>query len=210
MTFISLFLAFCSFLRFIINGRLIRHGVEFSMTTILSRSNLDAGRCLVPSIHIQNSGSITLWLCFFPSHRMVNMKTGAYHTQNTKMSTSLLWRHNGRDSVSNHQPHDCLLKRLFRRRSKKTSKLRVTGLVRGIDRWPVNSPHKKIFFLHLMTSSCIKAYCDIHLRSVRSGKWNRKMRKIIFCVCVRCEGFLVRIFCWRSLLGCTRCLRVLQ
>ena len=40
----------------------------------------------------------------------------------------LRWRHNGRDSVSNHQPHDCLLNRLFRRRSKKTSKLRVTGL----------------------------------------------------------------------------------
>ena len=28
----------------------------------------------------------------------------------------------------NHQPHDCLFNRLFRRRSKKTSKLRVTGL----------------------------------------------------------------------------------
>ena len=44
---------------------------------------------------------------------------------------SLHWRHNGRDSVSNHQPHDCLLNRLFRRRSKKTSKLRVTGLCVG-------------------------------------------------------------------------------
>ena len=54
----------------------------------------------------------------------------------------LRWCHNGRDSVSNHQPHDCLLNRLFRRRSKKTSKLRVTGLLRGIHRRPVNSPHK--------------------------------------------------------------------
>ena len=44
---------------------------------------------------------------------------------------SLQWRHNERDSVSNHQTHDCLLKRLFRRRSKKTSKLRVTGLCVG-------------------------------------------------------------------------------
>ena len=41
---------------------------------------------------------------------------------------SLQWRHDGHDSVSNHQPHDCFLNRLFRRRSKKTSKLRVTGL----------------------------------------------------------------------------------
>ena len=31
----------------------------------------------------------------------------------------------------NHQPHDCLLNRLFRRRSKKTSKLRVTGFCVG-------------------------------------------------------------------------------
>ena len=31
---------------------------------------------------------------------------------------------------------------LFGRRSKKTSKLRVTGFMRGIHRGPVNSPHK--------------------------------------------------------------------
>ena len=44
---------------------------------------------------------------------------------------TLEWRHNGHDSVSNHQPHHCLLNRLFRRRSKKTSKLHVTGLCAG-------------------------------------------------------------------------------
>ena len=43
----------------------------------------------------------------------------------------LHWRHNDHDGVSNHQPHGCLLNRLFRRRSKKTSKLRVTGLCAG-------------------------------------------------------------------------------
>ena len=40
---------------------------------------------------------------------------------------ALQWRHNGRDGVSNHQPYHCLVNRLFRRKSKKTSKLRVTG-----------------------------------------------------------------------------------
>ena len=44
---------------------------------------------------------------------------------------SLLWRHDGRDGVSNHQPSECLLNRSFNRRSKKTSKLRVTGLCAG-------------------------------------------------------------------------------
>ena len=43
----------------------------------------------------------------------------------------LHWRHNELNDVSNHQPHDCLHNRLFRRRLKKTSKLRATGLCAG-------------------------------------------------------------------------------
>ena len=46
-------------------------------------------------------------------------------------NTTLRWRHNDHAGVSNHQPHGCLLNRLFRRKSKKTSKLRVTGLCAG-------------------------------------------------------------------------------
>ena len=52
------------------------------------------------------------------------------------------WRHNGHDCVSNHQPHRCLLNRLFGRRSKKTSKIRVVGLCAGNSSGPVYSPHK--------------------------------------------------------------------
>ena len=37
------------------------------------------------------------------------------------LSRTSQWCHNGLDSVSNHQPHDCLHSRLFRRRSKKAS-----------------------------------------------------------------------------------------
>ena len=55
---------------------------------------------------------------------------------------TLRWHHNGCDSVSNHQTRDCLLSRLFRRRSKKTWKLRVTGLCVGNSPGPVNFPHK--------------------------------------------------------------------
>ena len=40
---------------------------------------------------------------------------------------TLQWRHNEHDGVSNPQPIDCL----FRRRSKETSELRVTGLCKG-------------------------------------------------------------------------------
>ena len=47
------------------------------------------------------------------------------------IACSLRRRHNDHAGVSNHQPHGCLLNRLFRRKSKKTSKLRVTGLCAG-------------------------------------------------------------------------------
>ena len=49
----------------------------------------------------------------------------------TKLTKSLQWRHNEYHGITNHQPHDCSLNRLFRRRSKKAPKLRVTGLCVG-------------------------------------------------------------------------------
>ena len=78
------------------------------------------------------------------------ISSALYHCTNRNASTisllyprtTLLWRHNGHDVVSNHQPHGCLLNRLFRRRPKKTSKLRVTGLCVGNSPGPVNSPHE--------------------------------------------------------------------
>ena len=44
---------------------------------------------------------------------------------------TLQWRHNEHTGVSNHQHHNCLFNCLFRRRSKKTSKLCATGLCGG-------------------------------------------------------------------------------
>ena len=58
------------------------------------------------------------------------------------MLQSLQWRHNEHDGVLNHQPYDCSLNRLFRRRSKRTSKLRGTGLCAVNSPGWVNSPHK--------------------------------------------------------------------
>ena len=55
------------------------------------------------------------------------------HLSNMKVTfnRSSQWCSNEHDGVPNHQPHDCLLNRLSRHRSKKTSKLRVTGLCEG-------------------------------------------------------------------------------
>ena len=55
---------------------------------------------------------------------------------------TLQWCHNEHNDVSNHQSHNCLLNRLFRGRSKKTSKLRVTGLCVGNSPVTGELPHK--------------------------------------------------------------------
>ena len=48
---------------------------------------------------------------------------------NAQTPKTLQWRHNERDGISNHQPHDCLLNCLFKRRE--NIKAPVTGLCAG-------------------------------------------------------------------------------
>ena len=85
---------------------------------------------------VQQSGKVTILTKFSPlgAPEVVKITTRASSGENVvKISFRFpwQWRHSGRDSVSNHQPRECLLNRLFRRRSKKKSKLRVTGLCAG-------------------------------------------------------------------------------
>ena len=63
---------------------------------------------------------------------VTRMPGRSYHTK------TLQWRHNEHDGLSNR----LFARPLFRCESKKATKFRVTGLVKGIHRWPVNSPHK--------------------------------------------------------------------
>ena len=54
---------------------------------------------------------------------------------------SLLWRHNDRVVVSNHQPHDCLLTVYSGADQRKHQSSASLAFVRGIHQWPLNSPH---------------------------------------------------------------------
>ena len=76
-------------------------------------------------------------------------------SSNRWKDSALRWRHNERDGVSNHQPHDCLLNRLFRPRSKKTSKLRVTGLCAG------NSPGTGEFPAQMASNAEMSPFDDV-------------------------------------------------
>ena len=130
---------------------------------------------------------------------------------------SLQWRHNERNGVSNHQRHDCLLNRLFRLRSKKTSKVRITGLCEG------NSPvtgefpaqrvskaenvsiwwrhHESVCFLHwslLYVFQCI--FYSLHLKytilvhiiglySFNRGHGKNIFHRGSFCLTILIESF---------------------
>ena len=92
---------------------------------------------------------------------------------------TLHWRHNDHDGVSNHQPHGCLLNRIFRRRSKKTSKLRAAGLYAGHSPGPVNSPHKgpvkrKMF-----------PFDDVIMKLIHQRQQPETIGSILQCLC-RC------------------------
>ena len=65
------------------------------------------------------------------------------YTLQDYLTDTRTWRHNDHNGVSHHQPHGCLLNRVFRHTSKKTPKLRVTGLCARNSPGPVNSPHKR-------------------------------------------------------------------
>ena len=63
-----------------------------------------------------------------------------------------------RDGVSNHQPHDCLLNRLFGRRSKKTSKLRYCSIFYSlyfmpdwnhlnVSKWLTDAHYQKSYYI---------------------------------------------------------------
>ena len=57
--------------------------------------------------------------------------------------SSLQWHHIEHNGISNHWHFHSLFNCWFRHRSKKTSKLRVTGLLWGIHQWPVIFLHKR-------------------------------------------------------------------
>ena len=61
-----------------------------------------------------------------------NLETTYHHCFEGKKSPQpLQWRHKLHNGVSNHQRLSCLLNCLFRHRSKKTSRLYITGLCEG-------------------------------------------------------------------------------
>ena len=95
----------------------------------LSEICLDSKHCVT----FHPAGRLVTW---WERERWERLQYGIlrnlFETQSSRnLVCPLQWRRNGRHGVSNHRRLDCLLNRLFRRGSKKTTKLRVTGLCKG-------------------------------------------------------------------------------
>ena len=76
----------------------------------------------------------------------------------TYLLGTLQWRHNGRDNVSNHQPHDVFFSTVYSDTDKRKHQCSASlAFVRGFhrDRWiPRTNGQKRGKCFHLMTSSC--------------------------------------------------------
>ena len=75
-----------------------------------------------------------MWVSdLYPIWQYLHLPSTQPPRQISTLTTALIlqWRHNERHGVSNYQPHDSSLIRLFRRISRKTSKLRATGFCEG-------------------------------------------------------------------------------
>ena len=94
---------------------------------------------------------------------------------------SLRWRRNGHGGVSNHQPHDCLLNRLFRRRSniKAPRHWPLCGEFTGTGEFPAqrasNAENVSIWWRH---------YVLIERRLWICGVFQWIKHKAVKCVCL--------------------------
>ena len=106
--------------------------ILFRITWIIDTDwiSLSCLTCLVAVTPVKYEYDLKEWaFCKKTNMSLTDKLTYAALVTSTQ---ALQWRQIELDGVSNHQPRDCLLNHLYRRRSQKASKLRVNGLCAGI------------------------------------------------------------------------------
>ena len=81
--------------------------------------------------HPQSAIIRYMWFTIIRDNIEKANSTRQHLIESAELMDSLQWHHNEHDGVSNHQCLNCLPDRLFRRKSKKTAKLRFIGLCDG-------------------------------------------------------------------------------
>ena len=132
--------------------------------------------------------------------------------------TALPWRHNDCGGVSNHQPHDCLLNRIFGRISKEHQSSASLAFVREIHRGPVNFPRKwpvtrKMFpFDDVIMGDRVHCYATVvhqHLQLTNRQHLQLTKHFAIWLFChithIQCEWYLwcgrICVWMWDSVLA---------
>ena len=95
--------------------------------------------------------------------------------------TSLQWRHNGRDGVSNHQPHDCLLNRSDQRRHQAPRHWPLCGNSPMTDEFPAQmaSNTEKMFPFNDVIRWCLFGLVQQSLQLARKAAiWNLRISAI--------------------------------
>ena len=149
-------------------GTTVTHQISYTSKSFSNHISNISILCSSLRIHI----NLTYNLCTTKIFKLLNFRYSlilrkqffVQHYRQTGL-ISLRWCHNGRDSVSNHQPQDCLLNRLFRRRSKKTSKLRITGLCAGNSPGTGEFPAQMASYAEIV---CIRWRHHVHETLIRT------------------------------------------
>ena len=131
----------------------ITHDSNFYLLLAWRSWHINDGYCLCNGLFRQTAMEIK-----DQNHWQVVMGTLWWPVVYPHNASALQWRHNERDGVSNHQPHDCLLDRLFKSHVKENIKAPRHWLLceEFIEhRWiPSTNGQKRGKCFHLMTSSC--------------------------------------------------------
>ena len=103
--------------------QLVRVVIKFRCTTVYMKMSIDS---MIKRVHA--SSKVNSYIKY--EGDPLNIKCCRV-VMKAEWTDALLWCHNECNGIWNHQRLDGLLNCLFRRRSKKTSKLRITGLCEG-------------------------------------------------------------------------------
>ena len=133
------------------------------LTALNTSNDKRTDRLLYEGIHLQSENVTRSWkakyVAWVYSWRIPRLLR-------TWHKMSLQWRHNASDGASNDRRLHCLLNCWFRHRSKKTSKVRITGLCAGnspvIDEFPAqkasNAENFSIWRYHAIMT-CVAKNC---------------------------------------------------
>ena len=116
-----------------------------------------------------------------------------------RRNASVQWRHNGSDGVSIHQPRHCLPIVCSDADERKHHSSASLAFVRGIHRWPVNSPHKwpvmrKMFPFDdvIMVNVCfaLLMIVAIQVTFFRMSPWRQLSSRRMWSSVTRCDHFV--------------------